>query len=100
MYGRILTPHNGESTTNQGMKMARIKSGLSYHLAFSMVTAKRTVRHAIYKKTQQDLITQQGHLLSNEDALKGIEGMKKRGFEVLPMCDHYDDKGFCLGHKE
>lgn len=33
------------------------------------------------------------------EVLSLLFDLKSKGFEQWPMCDHYDSKGACLGHK-
>lgn len=39
-----------------------------------------------------------GKTLTGEEVLKMAIDLKARGFEVIPVCDHHDEKGHCLGH--
>lgn len=39
-----------------------------------------------------------GKTLTGEELLEMAIDLKARGFEVIPVCDHHDERGRCLGH--
>lgn len=41
-----------------------------------------------------------GRTLRSEEVKTHAAILKAKGFEVLPCCDHHDDRGNCLGHDE
>ncbi|MFP2768085.1 hypothetical protein [Oceanisphaera sp. KMM 10153] len=36
--------------------------------------------------------------MTGEEVLQMGRDLKAKGFEVVPVCDHHDEKGDCLGH--
>lgn len=40
-----------------------------------------------------------GASLSSAEAKMHAAIMKAQGFEVMPICDHYDERGYCAGHE-
>lgn len=42
--------------------------------------------------------TETGRDLTGEELLAMASDLKSKGFEVIPVCDHHDEKGHCLGH--
>jgi hypothetical protein len=44
----------------------------------------------------EDSVT--GKALTGEELLAMAADLKSKGFEVIPVCDHHDEKGHCLGH--
>lgn len=39
-----------------------------------------------------------GRELRGEEVLEMARELKAKGFEVVPVCDHHDERGHCLGH--
>lgn len=44
------------------------------------------------------LIHKGGAALSAPSAREELRDLQARGFEVVPACEHYDDRGHCQGH--
>lgn len=42
--------------------------------------------------------TATGQPLTGEELLALADELKAEGYEVIPVCDHHDEKGNCLGH--
>lgn len=42
-----------------------------------------------------------GRRLPGEEVLKLAHEMASKGYQVIPIsCDHFDSRGYCLGHEE
>jgi hypothetical protein len=39
-----------------------------------------------------------GTYVTPQEARETAQYYKSKGFEVIPPCDHHDEKGYCLGH--
>jgi hypothetical protein len=50
------------------------------------------------KGGKQEFVSKDGQFLSFEDALTELRSMQERGFECVPCCNNYDEKGRCAGH--
>jgi hypothetical protein len=45
-------------------------------------------------------LIENGHPLSATEARRRLRELRDQGFEVIPVCDHHDSRGYCLGHGE
>jgi hypothetical protein len=45
-------------------------------------------------------LIENGRPLSAAEARRRLRELRDQGFEFIPVCDHHDEFGHCLGHKE
>lgn len=50
------------------------------------------------KKLDGLVIDDDGNPLSDQELRKLLKEKKAEGYEVLPMCDNHDERGYCQGH--
>jgi hypothetical protein len=51
-------------------------------------------------KLKNMLRTDNGHVLTPNECRELAIQKIREGFDVLPVCDHHNEKGYCLGHEE
>lgn len=66
----------------------------SYHITIDLVGGLRLPDHEL----NGFIIDDDGRRLTAAEARKLFVAKLREGFDVLPMCEHHDSKGHCLGH--
>jgi hypothetical protein len=52
--------------------------------------------HGLWKVLQDE----NGRFLTMEEHQIEVDKYRRKGFEVIPTCDKFDEKGHCRGHKQ
>lgn len=67
----------------------------SFHMTVSLVGGLQ-----LPDRELRGMLVSQGRELTPDEARQVMIDALRKGYDVLPMCDHHDEKGHCLGHDE
>lgn len=70
----------------------------TYHCSIDI--ANGVIRYARTPRRLDGLLRDEsGRSIPGEEILRMAHELASNGFDVMPIgCDHYDEKGHCLGH--
>jgi hypothetical protein len=78
-----------EARSQKGKMMA----GKSMHVSFDIGYLER-----LSDAKLDGVLTRNGKPLSANAIRALLIGWRELGFEIVPLCDHHDERGYCLGH--
>jgi hypothetical protein len=80
--------------TQPPRRVSEMQTGKSYHMTIDLRGGLRLKD----KQLRGVIVDDDGRRLSPDEARDVFVEYLRKGFDVLPVCDHHDDKGKCLGH--
>lgn len=67
-----------------------------HHITIDLVGGLRLSRHEL----KHCLLRDDGTNYTPDECVEIFKDHLRKGFDVLPACDHHDEKGHCLGHEQ
>lgn len=69
----------------------------TFHVCMAIT---HVVRHARAPRRLDGIFAdrQNGRAIPGEEVVAMAHHFASRGFEVIPSCEHHDERGYCLGH--